>query len=75
VGFAVVGVRAVAFEAFVGEDGADVKVVADLVLVVVAGAVVVKAGGKNENTCCDQGRYGSNAANGSRFSLKLNYFW
>jgi hypothetical protein len=31
VGFPVVGVGAVAFKAFVGEDGADIEVVADLV--------------------------------------------
>ena len=64
-----VGVRAMAFKAFVGEDGADVEVVADLIAF--AGGVVVEAGGKNEYARDDQGRYGSNATDGSRFNLKI----
>jgi hypothetical protein len=58
-----------AFKAFVGEDGADVEVVADLIAF--AGGVVVKAGGKNEYARGDKGRYGSNATDGSRFNLKV----
>ena len=67
-----VGVRAVTFEAFVRENGSDVEVEADLVVVVVEGAVVMQVGGKDEDACDDQGRYGGNAADGSRFSLKIN---
>jgi hypothetical protein len=69
VGFPVVGVGAVAFKAFVGKDGADVEVVADPGAVV--GAVVMQAGNKNEDGSRDQGRYGGNATDGSRFSLKI----
>jgi hypothetical protein len=72
VGFAVVGVRAVAFEAFVGENGADVEVKADLVNGVFG---IVQAGRKDEDTCGDQGQYGSNATDGSRFTLKINYLF
>jgi hypothetical protein len=68
----VVGVGAMAFKAFVGEDGADVEVVADLIAFAVG--VVVEAGGKDEYACCYQCRYGSNATDGSRFNLKINYF-
>ena len=64
-----VGVRAVAFEAFVGENGADVEVKADLFAVFCA--VIIQTGGKNEDGSCDQGRYGGNATDGSRFELKV----
>jgi hypothetical protein len=70
VGFPVVGVGAVAFEAFVRKDGADVEVVADL-LCGTGVVLVVQAGGENKNCSCDQGRYGSNATDGSRFILKI----
>jgi len=69
-GFPVVGVGAVAFKTFVRENGSDVEVIADLF----CGSgvvVVVQAGGKNKDGSCDQGRYGSNAADGSRFTLKI----
>jgi hypothetical protein len=59
-----------AFKAFVGEDGADVEVEADLI--VFAGGVVVEARGKDENARGEQGRYGSNATDGSRFNLKID---
>jgi hypothetical protein len=71
VGFAMVGIGAVAFEAFVGEDGADIEVEADcrsgtgIVL-------VVQAGVENEDSSCDQGKYGSDAADGNRFILKIS---
>lgn len=70
-GFAMGGVGAVAFEAFVGEDGADIEVEADcrsgtgIVL-------VVQAGVENEDGSCDQGKYGSDAADGNRFILKIS---
>ena len=70
VGFPVVGIGAVAFEAFVGKDRTDVEVEADLFRV--TGVVlVVQAGGKNQNGSCDQDRYGSDATDGSRFSPKV----
>jgi len=69
VGLPVGGVGAVAFEAFVGEDGPDVEVVADPGAV--AGAVVVQAGSKNKDGSRDQDRYGGDATDGSRFSLKI----
>jgi hypothetical protein len=59
-----------AFEAFVREDGADVEVEADAGAF--AGGVVVEAGGKDEDACGDQDRYGGNATDGSRFKLKIN---
>jgi len=65
----VVGVGAVAFKAFVGKDGTDVEVEADFSVVV--GAVVMQAGGENEGCSCDQGKYGGNATDGSRFILKI----
>ena len=65
-----VGVGAVAFKTFIREDGSDVEVVADF-LCGAGVVVVVQAGGKNKNGSCDQGRYGSNAADGSRFTLKI----
>ena len=65
-----VGVRAVAFETFVGKDGADVEVETDLRCGTCV-IVVMQAGGKNQNDSCDQDRYGSNATDGSRFSLKV----
>jgi hypothetical protein len=69
-GFAVVGVGAMTFKAFVGEDGTDVEVVANLPAF--AGGVAVEAGGKDEDARCDQGRYGSNATDGCRrFNLKI----
>jgi hypothetical protein len=75
VGFPVVSVGAVAFKAFVGEDGADVEVIADVVggfgvgvgLGCGCGAVVMQAGGKNEYASGDEGYYGGNATDGSRF--------
>jgi hypothetical protein len=71
VGFPVVGIGAVAFEAFVGKDRTNVEIEADLFRV--TGVVlVVQAGGKNQNGSCDQDRYGSNATDGSRFSLKVS---
>jgi hypothetical protein len=69
VGFPVIGIGAVAFKALVGKDGADVEVVADFLCG--TGVVVVQAGGENKNCACDQGRYGSNATDGSRFILKI----
>jgi len=52
-GFAVAGVGAVAFEAFVGEDGSDIEIIADTGGCVVA--VRVEAGGKKEYASRDQG--------------------
>jgi hypothetical protein len=69
-GFPVVGVGAVAFEAFVGKDRTDVEIKADLFRVTSV-VMVVQAGGKNQNASCDQDRYGSDATDGSRFSLKV----
>jgi hypothetical protein len=69
VSFPVVGVGAVALKTFVGKDGADVEVKADFSVVV--GAVVMQAGGENEDCSCDQGKYGGNATDGSRFTLKV----
>jgi len=65
----VVGIGAVAFKALVGEDRPDVEVKADLFAVFCA--VVMQAGGKNDDGSCDQGRYGGNATDGSRFEPKV----
>lgn len=50
--FAVTGVGTVAFEAFVGEDRTDIKVIADFSIVVL---LAVKAGGKDTDARCEQG--------------------
>jgi hypothetical protein len=70
VGFPVVGIGAVAFKTFIGEDGSNVEIVADL-FYGTGVVVVVQAGGKNKDGSSDQGRYGSNAADGGRFGLKV----
>ena len=62
-----------AFEAFVGKDGPDIKIIADFSRIsgTCVVAVRVEAGGKDENTSCDQGQYDSNTADGDRFNLKI----
>ena len=72
--FAVIGIGAMAFEAFVREDGPDVEIITDLsagggVLSTVVG---VEAGDKYEDTPRDQGQYGGNALDGDRFDLKID---
>jgi hypothetical protein len=52
VGFTVTGVRTVAFVAFVGENGTDVKIIADFSIVVL---LAVEAGGKDQYARCGQG--------------------
>jgi len=55
--FPVIGIGAVAFEAFVGEDRPDVEIIADFSgFAVVAGAVLgVEAGYEDEDRPRDQG--------------------
>ena len=90
-GFAVVGVGAMAFEALVREDRADIKIIADfsswgsgvigsaaggcvLRICVACGCAagfVVETGGKKDDSSYGEGCYGSNVADGDRFTLKL----
>ena len=64
-----IGIGAMAFKAFVGEDRPDVEIIADFsrARVVIFG---MEAGGKDENASCDQGQYGSNAVDGDRVYSK-----
>jgi hypothetical protein len=71
--FAVIGVGAMAFKAFVREDRPDVEIIADFsgfpAVVGVVGAV--EAGYEDEDSPSDQGQYGGNALDGDRFPLKI----
>jgi hypothetical protein len=65
----VVGVGAVAFETLVGEDRADIKIIADFSSC--TAGFVVETGSKKDDSSYGKGRYGSNVADGDRFRLKL----
>jgi hypothetical protein len=73
-----------AFETLVGEDRADIKIIADFssctagigraggcVLRSCTAGFVVETGSKKDDSSYGKGRYGSNVADGDRFRLKL----
>jgi hypothetical protein len=58
-----------AFETLVGEDRADIKIIADFSSC--TAGFVVETGSKKDDSSYGKGRYGSNVADGDRFTLKL----
>jgi hypothetical protein len=68
-GLAVIGIRPMTFEAFIGKDGSDIKIKADDIRQVVPGATagVVQAGHPDENGSRYQGQYGACSTNNVLF--------